>query len=58
MSAWGISDHIQLIIIIMIILYLLADLHGLLIVRFKELKVLIDLNGFSSILAHVKHWLN
>lgn len=37
---------------------LLADPHGLLIIRFKELKVLIDLDGLPAVLAHVKHWLD
>lgn len=34
---------------------LLADPHGLLIISFKELKVLIDLDSLPAVLAHVKH---
>ena len=34
---------------------LLADPHGLLIISFKELKVLIDLDSLPAVLAHVKY---
>lgn len=37
---------------------LLADPHGLLIIRFKELEVLVGLDGLPAVLAHVKHWLD
>jgi len=39
-------------------LYILADTHGLLIIRFKELKVLIGLHCLPAVLAQVKHWQN
>lgn len=35
--------------------HLLADPHGLLIVGFKELKVLVGLDCFPAILTHIKH---
>lgn len=38
------------------VLSLLADLHGLVVVRFEELKVLIGLDSLSAVLAHIKHW--
>lgn len=38
-------------------LALLADPHGLLVVRFEELEVLVDLDGLPAVLTHVKHCL-
>lgn len=37
---------------------LLADPHGLLIIRFEELEVLVGLDCLPAVLAHVKHWLD
>lgn len=37
------------------LVYLLANLHGFLIIRFEELEVFIDLDGLPAVLAHVKH---
>lgn len=40
------------------VLVLLADPHGLLVIRFKELKVLVDLDSLPAVLAHVKRCLD
>lgn len=37
---------------------LLADPHGLLVIRLEELKVLIGLDGLPAVLAHIEHWLD
>lgn len=37
------------------VLHLLSNLHGLLIIRFEELKVLVDLHSFPAVLANIKH---
>lgn len=34
---------------------LLADPHGLLVIRLKELKVVVDLDSLPAVLTHVKH---
>lgn len=34
---------------------LLPDLHGLLIIRFEELKVSVSLDGLPAVLTHIKH---
>lgn len=34
----------------------LADPHGLLVIRFEELKVLVGLHGLPAVLAHVEHF--
>lgn len=40
------------------IFVLLADLHGLLVIRLKELEVLVDLDSLPAVLTHVKHCLD